>query len=250
MKLSKRILSIILALVTVVTMCVGMNFTAQAAPSKPASLKATSTSSSTIKLTWKKSSGATGYYIYRSTSKTKGYKKVATIKKASTVSYTNKKLSANKTYYYKVRAYKGKKVGSFSAIASAKTKSPWGTIKNFKVTYYRIDDAVPGFLMKWSYISNATGYEVKLYKDRYNEVLTYRPGYNTNQLAIIYPKYCEKVVIRAYKKNSDGTRKYGPSKTYKFNFNYSGNEIAVNEDKWFEIAEQGMYNGLFDLYVI
>lgn len=59
-----------------------------------------------VKVSWKKISGANGYEVYRSTKKSKGYKKVATIKKASTVKYTNKKLKKNKKYYFKVRAYK------------------------------------------------------------------------------------------------------------------------------------------------
>ncbi len=76
-----------------------------------------------ITLTYNKVSGASGYQIYRSTSKSGTYKKVTTTKYAT---YTNKSLSRNKTYYYKVRAYRvvdGKKVyGSFSSIVYKKTK--------------------------------------------------------------------------------------------------------------------------------
>ena len=93
-------------------------------PAKPASVKAARASSSSIKLTWKKVSGASGYEVYRATKKTGTYSKVTTIKKGSTVSYTNKKLTKGKTYYYKVRAYRtvsGKKVyGSYSDIVSEK----------------------------------------------------------------------------------------------------------------------------------
>ena len=76
-----------------------------------------------ITLTYNKVSGASGYQIYRSTSKSGTYKKVTTTKYAT---YTNKSLSRNKTYYYKVRAYRvvaGKEVyGSFSSIVYKKTK--------------------------------------------------------------------------------------------------------------------------------
>ena len=76
-----------------------------------------------LTLTYNKVSGASGYQIYRATSKKGTYKRVATTKNTT---YTNKSLSRNKTYYYKVRAYRvvnGKKVyGSFSSIVYKKTK--------------------------------------------------------------------------------------------------------------------------------
>lgn len=75
---------------------------------------------------WKKVDKASGYYVYRSTSKNGKYKKVATIKKGSTVKYTDKNLKGNKKYYYKVKAYTStngvKAEGSFSSVKSAKTK--------------------------------------------------------------------------------------------------------------------------------
>ncbi len=64
-----------------------------------------------VKLKWKKVSGAKGYEIFRSASQKKSYKKIAVSQK---IFYTNK-LSKKKSYYYKVRAYtkiNGKKVYS------------------------------------------------------------------------------------------------------------------------------------------
>ena len=75
---------------------------------------------------WKKISNASGYFVYRATSKSGKYTAVSTIKKGSAVSYTNKKLTSKKTYYYKVRAYRtvnGKKVySSYSKVKSVKVK--------------------------------------------------------------------------------------------------------------------------------
>ncbi len=75
---------------------------------------------------WSKVSGANGYEIYRTTSKTGKYSKVKTVIKSSTVSYTNSNLTKRKTYYYKVRAYRtinGKKVySSYSTVKSVKVK--------------------------------------------------------------------------------------------------------------------------------
>ncbi|WP_099467580.1 Ig-like domain-containing protein [Konateibacter massiliensis] len=58
------------------------------------------------KLTWKKVSGASGYEIYMSANKSKGYEKIKTVSKAKTVSYTKTDLKSKKTYYFKVRSYK------------------------------------------------------------------------------------------------------------------------------------------------
>lgn len=98
---------------------------AKPVPAKVADVKA-SAGSKSVKLSWKKTAGTTGYEIYRAESKSGKYKKVKTINKASTTGYTDKKLKAKKKYYYRVRAYKtvsGKKVyGDYSAVKNATTK--------------------------------------------------------------------------------------------------------------------------------
>lgn len=59
-----------------------------------------------IYLEWTRVSGAVGYRIYRSTKKTSGYKKVATLKGIDTLSYIDESDSqAGTTYYYKIKAY-------------------------------------------------------------------------------------------------------------------------------------------------
>jgi Surface antigen len=98
----------------------------------PKLTKVTKPKAPTIKLTTKKRTvqikiskvkGASGYQIYRSRSKSYGYKKITSTKKTS---YTNKGLTAKKIYYYKVRAYKttkGKKVyGNWSKVLKIKVK--------------------------------------------------------------------------------------------------------------------------------
>ena len=83
-------------------------------PGQVKSLKVTVKNYNSLKLTWKKVSGAKGYQIYRATSKNGKYKKVKTIKSGKTVSWTNTKLTTGKKYYYKVRAYKGSRTGKYS----------------------------------------------------------------------------------------------------------------------------------------
>lgn len=94
--------------------------------SKVASFKAKNVKKKSVKLTWKKVSKATGYEVYRKSSKKGSYKKIATIKKGTTVKYTNKKLKKHKKYTYKVRAYRtvNKKTvkGSFTSAKTVKIK--------------------------------------------------------------------------------------------------------------------------------
>ena len=59
-----------------------------------------------VKLTWSGVDGATGYRIYRSTSKTSGFTKIKSITTNSKVTYTNSGISCGTQYYYKVRAYR------------------------------------------------------------------------------------------------------------------------------------------------
>ena len=58
-----------------------------------------------VTITYKKADGATSYEIYRSTKKSKGYKKVATTNK---LKYVDKKVKKGKKYYYKVRSKRDK----------------------------------------------------------------------------------------------------------------------------------------------
>lgn len=74
------------------------------APLAVTNLKATNKKTRKATLTWTTSDKASGYYIYRSTKKSSGYKKVKTLKKNAS-SYTSGKLTKKKTYYYKVVAY-------------------------------------------------------------------------------------------------------------------------------------------------
>lgn len=76
---------------------------------KVSSVKATADDE--LKIKWGKVTGATEYKIYRSTSKTGSYKKIAEVPAKGTpiLSYIDEKVISGKTYYYKVQAYAEKK---------------------------------------------------------------------------------------------------------------------------------------------
>ena len=58
------------------------------------------------KVTWEENEKAGGYIVYRKTSKSGSWKKVATIKESDTTYYKDTSVKKGKTYYYTVRAYK------------------------------------------------------------------------------------------------------------------------------------------------
>lgn len=92
------------------------------APDKAKIKSAASKKSKQAVIKWGKVSKATGYQVYRSTSKNGSYKKIATTKSAS---YTDKKLTGGKKYYYRIRVYR--KVGSKNYF------SDYSTVKSVKV---------------------------------------------------------------------------------------------------------------------
>lgn len=94
--------------------------------------------STKIALKWNKTAGASGYEVFRSTSKNGKYTKLKTITKGSTTQWTNYGLAKGKIYYYKVRAYRtvdGKKVYGSSSLAYKKDKSGWRYVNGYKQYY-------------------------------------------------------------------------------------------------------------------
>lgn len=120
---------------------------------KVKNLKAEVASYNSIKLTWSKASEATSYYVYRATSKTGTYKKIATV---SGTAYTDKKLTTGKKYYYKVVAIKkvGKNIFK-SGDSSIIEKKP--TVSKPKIT---LKAGTKTATVSWKKVSGATGYEV------------------------------------------------------------------------------------------
>lgn len=118
----KKIFSLILAIIlTFSTLTIPAS-----AASKPGKVKITDISlksSTSVKIKWKKVSGADGYEIYQKKG-SGSYVKVKTITSGKTTTYTKKKLTTGKKYSYKIRAYdkvKSKKVyGKFSSVKTVK----------------------------------------------------------------------------------------------------------------------------------
>jgi hypothetical protein len=102
-------------------------FTGVKAPAQ-AKIKSVKAKGTKATITYKKVTGATGYKIYRSTKKKKGYELVGTVTKASTLKYVDKGLTKGQTYYYKVVAVTTNEAGvevegKASAVKSVKIKA-------------------------------------------------------------------------------------------------------------------------------
>ncbi len=124
-------------------------------PSAPPGVKATSTSTSSIKVSWSAVSGASGYQVARSTSPDKDFVVLGSVTELYR-SCTG--LTCGTKYYFKVRAYKivdGKRVyGAYSAVVNAipKPSAPTGV----KATV----SSSTSVTVSWNKVTGATGYEV------------------------------------------------------------------------------------------
>lgn len=106
-----------------------------------------------VKITWKKTDGASGYYVLRKTAKGQ-YVTVATIQNGGTVTYTDTKAANGTAYVYAVQAFCGKNVSTYTASKSViYLKSP----KLSKVTNKKGEKA----LVKYTKNTKAAGYQIQ-----------------------------------------------------------------------------------------
>jgi fibronectin type 3 domain-containing protein len=101
-----------------------------------------------VKISWTKSTGAGGYYVYR---KAPGDKKWTLINKASNLSYTDTTAKVGTTYYYTVKAYSGK---TYSSYVTDKT------IKRLTQPVVTLSKVSSGVKVAWQKITGASGYYV------------------------------------------------------------------------------------------
>lgn len=166
--MKKKLLYIIL----VVMMCfIGTNYdfsfsdgitvqdnTVYAATPKNPTIKVKTSGYEGLEISWGKISGANKYYIYRSTTKSGTYKKVASTSKTY---YTDKKIDQNETYYYKVKAVKGKTLSKYSGYKSGKisTAVKLKDIPEYNgAAYTEINNNVPKFSNRMKKAASSESY--------------------------------------------------------------------------------------------
>ncbi|CDD35234.1 fibronectin type III domain protein [Roseburia sp. CAG:309] len=134
-----------------------------------------------VTLTWSGVDGATGYRVYRSTSKTSGFKKIKSITSSSKVTYTNSNISCGTTYYYKVRAYRlvdgNYYFGAYSPVVSAKAKPATpASFKAGKSTRTKVK-------VSWKAVTGASGYRIYRSTSRtggFSRIKTVKSGASTS----------------------------------------------------------------------
>ena len=173
--------------------------------------KVTSASYDKLRLSWEPLSGVDGYQIYRATSKSGKYAKIATVKGASSATYTDTGRTCGTRYYYKLRAYKkigGKTVYSkYSAILSAYAKPA-----KVKVTdAYAPHTAVSAIDVSFTTVRGATDYEAQINQIKKNGKETGFRSYTYNEEGV-------KWTFETYKQRLAKMKKMYPSgyvtKTY------------------------------------
>lgn len=130
-----------------------------------------------VSISWKKTTGATGYYIYRSESKNGKFSKIKTITSGKTLKYTDKKVNTGNTYYYKVIPFAkitGKKVNSTSSIIkciSLKKKTPSSNTGTYPAEVQKLITYLKTNGDKWS--GGGDNYE-RTWKISANERVTFQ----------------------------------------------------------------------------
>ena len=188
--------------------------------------KVTSASYDKLRLSWEPLSGVDGYQIYRATSKSGKYAKIATVKGASSATYTNTGRTCGTRYYYKLREYKkigGKTVYSkYSTVLSAYAKPA-----KVKVTdAYAPDAATTTIAVSFTTVRGATDYEVQLNQIKKN-------GKETGFRSYTYNEEGNKRVFKTYKQLLAILKKQHPSgyvtKTYMENGKVIEKKMTVAE---------------------
>ena len=201
--------------------------------------------SSKIKVKWKKVKNSTGYRIYLYNSSKKKYELYDT---TSNTNIKIKKLKSAKEYKIKIRAYKkknGKKYfGAYSNEVVVATKPE--QVKNVKIKGKR-DTTIA---LKWEKVTRASGYKIYIYNSLKKEY-EYKQSSNSNSTVLtgLNAAKTYQIKIRAYKKLNNH-KYYGdysknieaktiPSKVNGLNeYDYSLNSISIS---WNKISNECTY---------
>ncbi|MCR5793717.1 MAG: Ig-like domain-containing protein [Solobacterium sp.] len=171
-------------------------------PQKVSGFKQSSTKETSMKLSWTKMSGITGYKIYKYANSK--YTLVKTITSASTVSYALKNLKAGTKYKYAVSAYlkkndvvyEGAKYGLYvSTLPKAPTLTGTAATKAVKLTWKKPAGAT-GYVIYYSTTKTGTYKKAATIKDAATLKTTIK---NLTSKKKYYFK------IRAYTKTTSGT---------------------------------------------
>jgi len=162
-------------------------------------IKATNVKSSgKVKLVWDKQTSAAKYYVYRSTTKSSGYKKIG---QTTSLSYTDTTGVAGKLYYYKILAIKSNGDTLKASAAIARTCD----CAQPKISYIGNVASTGKIKLQWKDVKNANRYDIyrRTENGSYVKMKTFSTTFNTgktysyiNTSAEAGKKYYYKIVAR------------------------------------------------------
>lgn len=177
-------------------------------PSTVTTLSASQTSSA-VTLKWSKTSGASGYAVYKYNTKTKKYEKLKT---TTSLTYTVSNLTAGTIYKFKVRSYasKGGQTfwGNYSKEFETATKPATPTLKVTSTSKGKAN-------LNWTNVAGESGYQIYYSYSKDKDFVKYStPKANTSKATVsglTSGKTCY-FRVRAYIKTASGNV-YGAYKT-------------------------------------
>ena len=204
-----------------------------------------STTSSEVKVKWKKVKKAKGYKVYVYNYSRNKYELYATTSKTN---IKVKNLKSAKKYKFRVRAYKkknGKKYYGAYSYSVATTTKP-NQVKNLKV----LSQSDTTISLKWERVKRATSYKVYVYNSSTNKY-DFKQSSSKKSITLtgMNPAKSYKIKVRAYKK-LNGKKYYGsysqvleaktvPSKvTGVKEYDYSLNSVSLS---WNKISNEATY---------
>lgn len=204
---------------------VKMSFTI--VPMKTTGTKVSSRKTDSLKLSWTKQGGVTGYVVDKYDAKSKKWKTYKTIA-SNTNSVTVSKLTQSTAYKFRVRSYKTigktKYYGAYSSTFTTPTSPSKVKVKSSTIYQHH---ASMKYSIKWNKVKNVSGYQIQIYGYDYNKnkeywktIKTVKGAGTTSYTSKWYNDNFdgEKIRIRAYKE-VNGTKYYGawttPKSKYK-----------------------------------
>ena len=171
-------------------------------PATVTKLKVSSTGEKSVKLSWKKVTGADSYAIYRYDSTSKKWQRIKTVK---AVSFTDSGLARAKGYSYKVKAVK--KSGGKEYISASYSKAVEAVTKPAKASCTAKSAGSGSIEVSWKAVGGASGYEIYSSSNGSDYVKSAKVG-GSKKSAIVSgfePYSLRMVKVRAYKTVNEKT---------------------------------------------
>ena len=208
------------------------------------------TKNNTVSVNWKKTNGASGYYIYRATSKKGKYSKIKTITSGKTLKYIDKKVKSGKSYYYKVIPFgkiNGKAVkGAYSKIKSIALReanmNPNSNGK-YSIAAQKLIDYVLKNGEKWKDSNGGIDYTIHYFEVGNGSVTFQYQSAHDDQKSVLWMSYNlgleinsksrERIMLQWLEQdNSDFSRKNEILVNYMINGNDDSVGISISADSF------------------